>query len=40
MNWQETLTQLEAGTVRAATQDAQGNRHLHLFSITGHDELF
>ena len=25
MNWQETLTQLEAGTVRAATQDEQGN---------------
>jgi 2,3,4,5-tetrahydropyridine-2-carboxylate N-succinyltransferase len=25
MNWQETLTQLEAGTVRAANQDEQGN---------------
>ncbi|MBA6348513.1 MULTISPECIES: 2,3,4,5-tetrahydropyridine-2,6-dicarboxylate N-succinyltransferase [unclassified Colwellia] len=25
MNWQETLTQLEAGTVRAANQDEAGN---------------
>jgi 2,3,4,5-tetrahydropyridine-2-carboxylate N-succinyltransferase len=25
MNWQETLTQLEAGTVRAANQDKAGN---------------
>ena len=25
MNWQETLTQLEAGTVRAANQDEHGN---------------
>jgi 2,3,4,5-tetrahydropyridine-2-carboxylate N-succinyltransferase len=25
MNWQETLTQLETGTVRAANQDEQGN---------------
>ena len=30
MNWQETLTQLEAGTVRAATQDAQGNWHANV----------
>ena len=30
MNWQETLTQLEAGTVRAANQDEQGNWHANI----------
>ena len=30
MNWQETLTQLEAGTVRAANQDEQGNWHANV----------
>ncbi|WP_206485201.1 2,3,4,5-tetrahydropyridine-2,6-dicarboxylate N-succinyltransferase [Thalassotalea sp. G2M2-11] len=30
MNWQETLAQLEAGTVRAANQDEQGNWHANV----------
>jgi 2,3,4,5-tetrahydropyridine-2-carboxylate N-succinyltransferase len=30
MNWQETLTQLEAGTVRAANQDEHGNWHANI----------
>lgn len=30
MNWQETLAQLEAGTVRAAEQDEQGNWHANI----------
>ncbi|MEW6990294.1 2,3,4,5-tetrahydropyridine-2,6-dicarboxylate N-succinyltransferase [Colwelliaceae bacterium 6441] len=30
MNWQDTLAQLEAGTVRAANQDEQGNWHANV----------
>ena len=30
MNWQEVLAQLEAGTVRAANQDAEGNWHANV----------
>jgi len=30
MNWQNTLEQLEAGTVRAANQDAEGNWHANI----------
>ncbi|WP_448549738.1 2,3,4,5-tetrahydropyridine-2,6-dicarboxylate N-succinyltransferase [Thalassotalea fusca] len=30
MNWQDVLAQLEAGTVRAANQDAEGNWHANV----------